>query len=139
MLLLDTDTLSSSRRRRDKAGDAFSDWIGRTDGQTMFLSAISILEITVGARLVARRDVRQGEMLDRWIANKVLPEFAGRILPFDHKIAIRCAALHGPDSRPERDAMIGATALHYGFTVVTRNVRDFAPMGVPVLNPWETT
>jgi predicted nucleic acid-binding protein len=41
-----------------------------------------------------------------------------------------------PDPRPERDAMIAATALHHGMILVTRNARDFAPMGVPLLNPW---
>jgi len=46
--------------------------------------------------------------------------------------------LHVPDKRPERDAIIAATALHYGLTVVTRNIRDFADMGVPLLNPWES-
>jgi toxin FitB len=44
--------------------------------------------------------------------------------------------LHVPDPRPERDALIAATALVHGMTVVTRNVADFAPMGVALLNPW---
>lgn len=67
---------------------------------------------------------------------KVLQEFAGRILPLDTEIARRCAALHVPDPRPERDAMIAATALVHGMTVITRNTADFAPMGVPLHNPW---
>ncbi|MGW6120688.1 hypothetical protein ACWFRF_16725 [Nocardia sp. NPDC055165] len=46
------------------------------------------------------------------------------------------ARLYVPDSRPERDAMIAATADEHGMTVVTRNVKDFEPMGVPVINPW---
>jgi predicted nucleic acid-binding protein len=49
---------------------------------------------------------------------------------------LRCAALHVPDPRPERDSMIAATALASGFTIVTRNVSDFLASGVDVLNPW---
>jgi toxin FitB len=67
----------------------------------------------------------------------VLPAFEGRILPIDCETARRCAPLHVPDPKPERDAWIAATALLHGMTVVTRNVRDFELMGVRILNPWE--
>jgi predicted nucleic acid-binding protein len=53
-------------------------------------------------------------------------------------VALRCARLHVPDPRPERDALIAATALTHGMTVVTRDVADFEPTGVRVLNPWNT-
>jgi predicted nucleic acid-binding protein len=65
-----------------------------------------------------------------------LARFFERILPIDVAIARRCAALHVPDPRPERDALIAATALAHGLTVVTRNTGDFKPMDVAVLNPW---
>jgi predicted nucleic acid-binding protein len=65
-----------------------------------------------------------------------LPEFADRTLPVDRAVALRCAPLHVPGPRRERDAFIAATALAHGMTVVTRNVADFAPTGVPLLNPW---
>jgi predicted nucleic acid-binding protein len=61
---------------------------------------------------------------------------APRILPIDTAIARHCARLHVPDPRPERDALIAATALVHGLTVVTRNTADFEPMGVQLLNPW---
>lgn len=64
------------------------------------------------------------------------PEFAERTLPVDATVALRCATLHVPDVRPDRDAYIAATAVAHGMTVVTRNKQDFEPMGVPVLNPW---
>jgi predicted nucleic acid-binding protein len=54
----------------------------------------------------------------------------------DTEIARRGAQLHVPDPRPERDALIAATALTHGLTVVTRNISDFEPMGVSLLNPW---
>ncbi len=66
----------------------------------------------------------------------MLPEFAARTLPIDTAVARRCARLHVPDRRNERDALIAATALVHGMTVVTRNTRDFEPTGVPTLNPW---
>jgi predicted nucleic acid-binding protein len=50
--------------------------------------------------------------------------------------ARRCARLHIPDPRSERDAIIAATALVHGMTVVTRNVGDFDVTGVDILNPW---
>jgi hypothetical protein len=66
-----------------------------------------------------------------------LNAFAGRILSLDVEIAQRTAALHVPDPRPEHDAIIAATALVHNMTVVTRNTADFAPTGVPTLDPWE--
>jgi predicted nucleic acid-binding protein len=66
----------------------------------------------------------------------VLAQLAARILPIDAAVARRSAGLHVPSPRPARDALIAATALVHGLTVVTRNTRDFAPMGVPLLNPW---
>lgn len=68
---------------------------------------------------------------------RILPEFVERILPVDAPVALRCARLHVPDPRPERDAYIAATALVHGMTVVTRNLADFVPTGVPLLNPWD--
>ena len=68
--------------------------------------------------------------------SRVLPAFDGRILPVDTAVARCCARLHVPDPRAERDALIAATALTHGLTVVTRNVGDFAATNVGLLNPW---
>jgi hypothetical protein len=68
--------------------------------------------------------------------NHVSPEFAGRVLPVNTEVARRCAGLHVPDPRSERDALIAATALVHGMTVVTRNLANFEPTGVTLLNPW---
>ncbi|WP_295392899.1 HepT-like ribonuclease domain-containing protein [uncultured Thiodictyon sp.] len=64
------------------------------------------------------------------------PAFAGRVLPVDTAVARSCARLHVPAPRPLRDSFIAATALVHGMTVVTRNVRDFEPSGVSILDPW---
>ncbi len=72
-----------------------------------------------------------------WLNECVLTTFAARMFPVDTTIATVAASLKIPDPRPDRDALIGATALVHRMTVVTRNVADFTPMGVPVLNPWD--
>ena len=83
-----------------------------------------------------RRDAKQGAVLRRWLEEEVLTKLASRVLPIDAAIARQCAQLHVPDPRPERDALIAATAMTHGLTVVTRNTADFEPMGVGALNPW---
>lgn len=62
--------------------------------------------------------------------------FGDRILAVDSAVALRCAKLHIPDPKPERDAFIAATALVHGMIVVTRNVADFKSTGVKIVNPW---
>lgn len=84
-----------------------------------------------------RKDSRQGQTLRSWLRG-VLAEFSAQVLPFTGPTAIICAAMHIPDRRSDRDAMIAATAKEHGYTVVTRNLRDFAGCGVPLLNPWLT-
>ena len=76
-------------------------------------------------------------MLRAWLDQRVLPAFDGRILSVDVAVAQCCAKLHVPDPRADRDALIAATAIVHGMTVVTRNVDDFKPTGVALLNPWQ--
>ncbi len=136
MFLLDTNVISELRRP-EKADRNVVAWASTIPAASFFLSAISILEIELGALLSARKDAAQGAVLRAWIDEQILPRFEGRILPVDTAVAQRCARLHVPDPRAERDALIVATALVHGLTVVTRNVADFEPAGVALLNPWE--
>jgi predicted nucleic acid-binding protein len=94
------------------------------------------MELELGVLAIERKDASQGAMLRAWLQQQVLPEFAERILPVDSTVAQRCARLHIPNKRGERDALIAATALVHGMAVVTRNETDFVPTGVAVLNPW---
>lgn len=138
MFLLDTNVVSELRRP-DKADRNVVAWANAAPVANFFLSVISILEIELGARLIERRDAMQGAVLRAWIGDQVLTRFEGRILAIDTAVAQRCAQLHVPNPPAERDALIAATALVHGLTVVTRNVGDFEPTGVPLLNPWRAT
>ena len=136
MFLLDTNVISELRRP-DKADRNVVAWANAVPATNFFMSAISILEIELGARLIEHKDTAQGAVLRAWIDGQILARFEGRILAIDMAVAQRCAQLHVPKPRAERDALIAATALVHGLTVVTRNVSDFEPTGVPLLNPWD--
>lgn len=90
----------------------------------------------MGVLSIQRKDSRQGNQLRLWLDTQVIPAFDGRTIPIDVPIAQCCAGLHIPDPRSERDALIAATAIVNGLTVVTRNLTDFEPTGVKLLNPW---
>ena len=137
MYLLDTNVVSELRKARSgKADGNVVAWAASVPPLGLFLSAITILELETGVLLVERRDPVQGGMLRVWLNDHVLPAFAGRILAVDTLVAQRCARLHVPDPRADRDALIAATAICHGLTVVTRNIADFEPTGVQILNPW---
>jgi predicted nucleic acid-binding protein len=137
MYLLDTNVISELRKvRAGKADARVAAWADSVDTPDLFLSAITIQELEIGVLLAERRDPVQGAMLRAWLERYVIPAFAGRVLPLDTAAALRCARLHVPDPRPLRDSFIAATALMHGMTVVTRNVRDFQPSGVSILDPW---
>ena len=136
--LLDTNVVSELRKIGDGKADArVAAWVDTEDAESFFISASTILELERGVLGIQRRDAAQGARLRAWLDNHVRPEFAGRILPIDDQIAMRCAHLHIPDRRNEVDALIAATALVHGLTVATRNVRDFEGTGVVVVNPWQ--
>lgn len=138
MYVLDTNVLSELRKLHSGKADAnVNAWAGSVDASDLFISAITIMELELGVLSIERKDARHGALLRSWLENQVLPEFADRTLPVDTVVAQRCARLHVPDRRNERDALIAATALVHGMTVVTRNVADFTPTGVSILNPWE--
>lgn len=138
MYVLDTNVLSELRKvRLGKADGNVTAWTESVDAADLFVSAITIMELELGVLSIERKDATQGAMLRAWLDQHVLPEFSGRTLPIDTAVAQRCVRLHVPDKRGERDALIAATALVHGMTVVTRNVADFKPTGVTIVNPWE--
>lgn len=134
MFLLDTNVVSELRKGPDSQ---VAVWAVSVPSHLMFLSVITVMELETGILRVRRKDTKQATILSEWFEKRVLPTFAGRVLPVDLAVARRCAALHVPDPRSYRDSFIAATAMESGLTVVTRNIVDFKPTGVAVLNPWE--
>ena len=138
MFLLDTNVVSELRKvRLGNANKHVARWADSVDAADLFLSAITIQELEIGILLAERRDPAQGAMFRAWLNSHVLPAFSGRVLAVDTAVAQRSARLPMPELRPVRDGLIAGTALVHGMTLVTRNVADFEPTGVSVLNPWE--
>jgi toxin FitB len=135
MFLVDTNVISALRRP-DKTSPKVVAWSENVHQAELYLSVVTIFEIEVGLlRKEHQNDHQQAAILRRW-TDQIRRSFAGRILPVDMDVALRCARLHIPDPRSERDALIAATALVHDLTVVTGNVKDFSGMGVALLNPW---
>ncbi len=138
MWILDTNVVSELRKVRLGRADArVAVWADSVEPVDLYLSAITVQELEIGVLLVERRDPTQGAVFRAWLNTQVLPAFADRILPVDTAVAQCSAKLHVPNPRPVRDGLIAATALVHGMTIVTRNVADFEPCGIRLLNPWE--
>ena len=135
MYVLDTNVISELRHGKSNQSPEVRAWAADKPVSHLFISAISILELEKGVLALERRTPPQGRALRVWL-NGVKASFAGRILPFSGNTAALCAALHVPDPKSERDAMIAATALEHGMTVVTRNVADFAGTGTKLIDPF---
>lgn len=86
-------------------------------------------------RCIERRDHALGQVLRHWLSQQVIPAFQDKVFDIAFRVALAPAALHVPDPRPERDALIAATALVHGYGVTTRNVADFHDLRVTILNP----
>lgn len=135
MYLLDTNVISELRK--PQADKNVVTWARTVISPRMFISAITLKELETGVLRMERRDPAQGKILRTWLKRHVMPAFDARILPVDAAVALRCARIHVPDQANESDALIAATALVHGLTVVTRNTGDFESSGVALINPWE--
>ena len=138
MFLLDTNVLSEMRKLRSRNIDPnVARWSGSAKVSDMYIATITMFELQLGVLAIERKDRPQGLLLRRWLDDVVKEGFRARTLPMTTEIAITCAMLNVPDRRPLNDAIIAATALQHGLTLITRNVTDFAGTGVPLFNPWE--
>jgi predicted nucleic acid-binding protein len=137
MYLLDTNVVSELRKSADgRINKGVQSWTEAIFPELMFISAITVLELEIGVLQIERRDKKQGAVLRHWLNQNVLPAFSDRVLPVDLAVAQRCASLHVPNPKSERDAMIAASAMESRMTIVTRNVSDFSQSGVKVFDPW---
>lgn len=136
MYLLDTNVVSELRRiPTGRCNESVRIWADQIDVSATYLSVITLLEIELGILRVVRYDVAQGERLKKWF-EELRTQYENRIVPIDTDVALKAASLHVPDPKSERDALIAASALVHGGTVVTRNVSDFVETGVEHINPW---
>lgn len=137
MFLLDTNIISEMRKiEQGKGHRGVTAWVANTPAPQICTSAIVMMELERGVLAMERKDVAQGQRLRNWLENVVKKRFSNNILPIDAHTAEICAKLHIPDRSPENDAWIAAQALQHGLTVVTRNEKDFADLGVRVFNPF---
>ena len=134
MYLVDTDVLSELRRKR-RNRDVVT-WFGDVNAADLFLCTVTIGEIELG--ISRQRNVNPGfaQELSDWL-DLTLRAYGERILPLSVGIARRWGRLAAQLGNKQLDLAIAATALEHGLTVVTRNVSDFEPCGVPVLNPFD--
>ena len=133
MYLLDTDVVSALRRPERNL--PIANWLRSQNPDSLFTSAVTIGEIMYGSARQRRRQPEYAALLHSWLLNYVEALFENRILPFDEAAAKRWGVLRVELGYTSSDLQIAAIALERGFTVVTRNIRDFARTGVAVLNP----
>jgi len=135
--LLDTNIPSELIRTRPEP--RLENWVYAQDEQALYLSVVSIGELRRGFVLLSA--IKRRAALEQWFENDLVPRFRGRILPVTYAIADRWGRLDGEcqlRGAPlnTADGLIAATALEHDLTVVTRNVKDFAGLGVTLFNPW---
>ncbi|PUB24819.1 hypothetical protein C8K30_10875 [Promicromonospora sp. AC04] len=135
MYVLDTNVVSALRRPDREP--VVADWARSVPLVDQYVTALTVAEIERGVVRKEQTDPAQGSVLRRWLAERVLPGFAGRVLPFDLPAARILARYPVPEHAPYDDAQIAAVAEAHGMTVVTRNLRHFTPLGVRVFCPWE--
>jgi len=132
--LLDTNVLSEIRK--GNRGDArVAAWFAAVAEDDLYLSVLVLGEIRQGVERLRPRDPAQAAALDRWLG-QVSAGFAGRVLGIDAAVAAQWGRLGAIRPVPAIDALMAATALVHGLTLVTRNDRDLAGLGVAVLNPF---
>ena len=145
MYLLDTPVIAELRKARaGKADSHVTTWASGIASQNMFMSALSLLELESGVALAERKDKAQGIILRTWLDEQVMKAFDGRILAVDAAVVKKRAALYAGDPRGGegqrgRDALLAATALVHGLTLVTRNLAAFRGGRVKLFNPWGYT
>jgi predicted nucleic acid-binding protein len=134
--LLDTNVVSEVRKPVQNAG--VRQWFAAVRAEELFLSVLVVGEVRRGMERLRRRDPAQAAVYEAWLGT-LHRDYADRTLPITKEIAEEWGRLNAIDPLPVIDALLAATALVYGLTLVTRNTADFARTGVRLLNPFTPT
>ena len=134
MYLLDTDVVLRLRSARASDPDRLLvAWATGIARQSLFLSALALLELERSALQAERRSRDGGARWRNWIDAQLLPAFEGRVVPVDAGVASRAARLNYATIR---DSLVAATALQSNFILVTSRPSAFRSGRVRVLDPW---
>ena len=138
--LLDTNVISEFNRRGDP-NRLVKQWLEAADTDSLYTSVLTLGEIRFGVELLPPGKRRT--QLEQWLDRDVPEWFEGRILPVDQSISDRWGFVRAQAQMKGRplsviDALLAATALQHNLTIVSRNVSDFAVVGLAVVNPWES-
>lgn len=132
--LVDTNVISEQRKAAPDA--SVTAWFARTEPDETRISVITVGEIRRGISLLElRRDHQQAARYETWLSTTIR-EFGERIVPVTTDAAQRWGHQDARWAMPTADGLIGATAGAHGWTLVTRNTKDFEHVGVPLLNPF---
>ena len=131
--LLDTNVVSETRKRLPDRN--VLDWLEAADQRALFISVLTIGELNQGIARRRRRDPQAAASLHHWLRG-IVEFFSERVVAIDAPVAEAWGELNAERPLPVIDSLLAATAHVHGFIVVTRNVKDIEPTGVPVLNPW---
>ena len=132
--LLDTNVISEIRKRAPDP--RVLAWYQSLSAAEIFISALSIGEISQGIERLRRKDQEQADLLERWL-HGLRRSYADHIVGVDPAAAEEWGRMNVPDPLPVIDGLLAATAKAHGWTLVTRNTVDLARSGAALVNPWE--
>lgn len=135
--LLDTSVLSELRRKKPHPNVVA--FVSAEPLESLYVSTVTLAEIRFGIELVA--DAKRRAELHAWLANDVRPLFGGRVLDVTEDVLFKWRLLveegrKSGHTYSQPDLIIGATALHHGLTVVSRDTGEYERAGVAFSNPW---
>lgn len=134
MYLLDTNVVSEVRRRRPHGG--VLNWLRSVPDEHLYVSAVTVAELQAGVEITREQDPAKADAIEQWIDTIARTL---NVLPMDAPaFRIWAKLMHRRSDDLIEDAMIAATACLHDLIVVTRNVRDFEPLGVETFDPFST-
>lgn len=131
--LLDINVLSEARRPGGDEG--VREWLGSVGSGELHLSVLVVGEIGRSVERLRRRDPVQARVYEEWL-DRLLRDYAERILPITVEVAAEWGRINVPDPVPVIDGLLAATAKVRDMTLVTRNTSDVGRTGVRLLNPF---